>query len=311
MLWRRPNIGLVVVIGLSMAPSPEATAQERAAASEPPAGQADPTGDADALTEQESRLFGGRLLREGAFLTEATGTLQTLSTGAWAFVFERGRSVDLPPMVVMPSMTLAAMEQVVESRDSEVRLVVSGQVFVYRGRNYLLPTTHAVAPSVEAKAPVPQGAAAGDEPPGGEDPPPPALEDGRDEVEVDDLLRELEESTPQQRAMAPAPGPGATSPGLLREGTLQRLRRGRVVRHDGGGLDFIPEATPDAPTRADPILTLLPCQNLEAIESVITRPGATPAFLLSGRVFVYEGRNYLLPTMYVVDFDPSGNLVGR
>jgi len=43
-------------------------------------------------------------------------------------------------MVLLPCRLLEHMEQIVHGRSDQVVFVATGQVFVYRGTNYLLPT---------------------------------------------------------------------------------------------------------------------------------------------------------------------------
>ena len=45
-----------------------------------------------------------------------------------------------PPMVIMPCQALENMERVVAERGDHVVFQLAGQVFVYRGTNYLLPS---------------------------------------------------------------------------------------------------------------------------------------------------------------------------
>lgn len=261
------------------------------------------------------RTFQGSLLREGAFLTSASGRIVRSSDDAWVFrFFPDGDGRRLPPMVVLPCMNLAAMEQIAESRSEQVTFVVSGQVFVYQDRNYLLPTSHGVL-SLDESDPVEQsGDDAADNETNDESSPSAALPEeliGGEEPspEVSDLIESLDESTPQRRPLAPAPaGADSKGPALVREGTMRTLRRGMVMR-DSASLVFATESGVEDPVRMDPPMILMPCRNLEEIESLLQRAESPMEFRISGRVFVYQDKNYLLPTMYVVAFDRGGNLV--
>lgn len=55
-------------------------------------------------------------------------------------------------------------------------------------------------------------------------------------------------------------------------------------------------------------LLLMPCQNLSGMERLITEHGDSLRFIVSGVVYVSGGQNHLLPTMYLVELDRSGNL---
>jgi hypothetical protein len=52
-----------------------------------------------------------------------------------------------PPMYLMPCQMLEDMEQIVQQQGDSVVFVISGQVFVYHGANYVLPTLMKLAPS--------------------------------------------------------------------------------------------------------------------------------------------------------------------
>lgn len=94
-------------------------------------------------------------------------------------------------------------------------------------------------------------------------------------------------------------GMGGVGGRLLREGTLLSSRNGRMVRGQGGEWLLVFDASADSVV--DPPMVLMPCLNLMAMERVAERGGESVTFSVSGQVFVYRGRNYLLPTMYVVN----------
>lgn len=112
---------------------------------------------------------------------------------------------------------------------------------------------------------------------------------------------------------APASSPAATQPSpissidpsspagtrLLREGTFITNRRGRLTRGASGDLLFTFDA--DARGKGEAPMSLLPCMNLASMEKVVDRGGDGITFTLSGQVFVYKGRNYVLPTLYQVN----------
>lgn len=114
-------------------------------------------------------------------------------------------------------------------------------------------------------------------------------------------------SVPAAPAATPGPAmpalPAAAQPGggarLLREGTFLASRRGRIVRLAGGEWQITFDA--DASGRGDPPMILMPCLNLGAMEKLAERGGEALSFTVSGQVFVYKGKNYLLPTMYAVN----------
>ena len=82
------------------------------------------------------------LLREGEFLINRRGRVKRAPDGTqMLFIFDAD-SKDSPeaPMVLMPCRELQTMEDVVADRGDRVVFLLTGQVFVYRGANYLLPT---------------------------------------------------------------------------------------------------------------------------------------------------------------------------
>lgn len=101
-----------------------------------------------------------------------------------------------------------------------------------------------------------------------------------------------------------APAPAATLPGkLVREGTFITSRRGRVIRAGSGEWMFHFDQASAAP--AEPPMILMPSMNLMAIEKLAERGGESLTFRVSGQVFVYHGKNYLLPSMYQVNRRPA------
>lgn len=84
-------------------------------------------------------------VREGMFLTARPGGLLRVSTGDWVFVpQDTGEGPRLRPMVILPSQTLTRLAAGAQALTGQAAGVVSGQVFVYRGREYLLPTAYRI-----------------------------------------------------------------------------------------------------------------------------------------------------------------------
>jgi hypothetical protein len=116
----------------------------------------------------------------------------------------------------------------------------------------------------------------------------------------------------KERGNVPAPTPSTAPPAveqpqsrvvhtgrLLREGTFLVERRGRMVRSATG--DWMYTFDADAKGQADPTMVLMPCQKLEAMEKLAERYGESITFTLTGQVFVYKNRNYLLPGPFQVN----------
>ncbi len=144
--------------------------------------------------------------------------------------------------------------------------------------------------------------------------------------QVEEIIGDLERATAPRRPVEPvtpaAAAPARPSVGvvpgvrplprgeaagqLLPDGTFLPLRRGRVIRGEAGEWAFHFDTDPDS--AAPPPMVLLPCQTLMAIEGYAMRGGEAVVLRVSGQVFMYYGRNYLLPT----HFEPerrSGDLI--
>ncbi len=82
-----------------------------------------------------------KLRREGEFIVDRRGRIVQATNGRqMLFVFEADSSTaPEPPMVMTPCQMLQNMEDIVRERGDNVVFVLSGQVLVYRGVNYMLP----------------------------------------------------------------------------------------------------------------------------------------------------------------------------
>ncbi len=103
-----------------------------------------------------------------------------------------------------------------------------------------------------------------------------------------------------------APGDEAQAP-LRREGQFIITRRGRMTRAPGGSLPWMFVFESDSEKMVDRPMYLLPCQLLEDMEQIIEQRSDAAEFVLSGKIFVYHGANYLLPTLMKLAPD-RGNL---
>jgi len=114
------------------------------------------------------------------------------------------------------------------------------------------------------------------------------------------------------RPAAPTLAPGAkvVDPGkgrLVREGTFIVSRSGRVVRSAAGDWLFAFDSDPNSRAGSEPTMALMPCEKLMALERIAEKHGEGITYTMSGQVFVYHGRNYLLPANYTVN-RPSGDI---
>ena len=222
------------------------------------------------------------LLREGTFMVQAKGSLQRgEQPGVWVFRIARDDpSKEMFELTLLPCTLLASLEQLVESMpDEQIVFDLTGQVFVYRGRNFLMPT-HAprlvdyVAPSR-----------------------PDDLDD-RAAARADSaesILRDLDRAV-GPLVHSPRRATADTTNQPIAPGTMVLWRHGWMVREPAGAWSFVFAA--DATGLSDPPMILLPCRMLEDMERHALRSSQDEPLLVSGRVTRYRGRNYMLPTMF-------------
>jgi len=245
-------------------------------------------------------------LPEGTFLIERPGYL--LPAPNERSVFVPDTDARLPgegPMLALPNAALDRLEITLDGAPQQIR--VSGEVFVYRDRRYLMVTSFQIGPAPaepeaeQETAPESEGDAAGDtiatEP--ADDP---TIESLLDDPEVRGLLAELESEAPpptrvdrEQTPTTPAITDGsqaATAP----DGTPVFRRRGRLVRSGSGAWLFVFDNDTDDRLAAAS-MTVLPCRLLERVERDAQALGDAAQVSLSGRVYVHRGEAYLLPTM--------------
>lgn len=254
------------------------------------------------------RPAAGSLLPEGTYLLRRRGIVVPVGEDRWAFVFDRDAQGEAePPMYLMASLQLAEMVRLVRSREETVTFFVDGEVFVHREHNHLLPIRYDVGaeegPSraEEARATIDANE---------------ALRPEEKDPSVESLMRRLERASEEQGEPSAssrgsvARGRGAES--LVPEQTPIVSRRGRLVRSERGRWAFVPDNDADVPEegRAAPAqaFVLQPCLNTQELERLGERHADRVAFVVSGAVFVFEGRNYLLPTMYLIERRADANL---
>lgn len=246
---------------------------------------------------------------EGAYVAQLPGTVIRIPTGDNVFL------PDLPadntpgdqPMLLMPCQRLSQIQAATEA-GREVPLTISGQAFVYRGRQYLLPSAFTLTSVPKPANGVPTSNTASNAAPTTAPDAKPADAPAAD-PRVDDLIHDLETRSRGQRLLAPpvessdAQAPQAAEPqaNLLPEGDLIMNRRGRLVRLAGsdGRFAMVFDNDPNSPSTGP--LVILPCRVLETMEGLAMPRGDEATFRVSGRVLVHEGRNYLLPTLAQIE----------
>ncbi len=240
--------------------------------------------------------------------------------GALVYLFDADAEGQAePPMILQPSIRLMEMRRLAESRKETITFSLSGQVFVYNRRNYLLPTAFTTVASESFQPPAPVAPAGGG---GGTGAQPGTVAGAREQADPQgaDLLNEINQ---RDRARFDAPRPAAAPAGagnaagggvgsLLREGLTLVKRRGRVERSGGaagGSWIFLPDTGAGNEGSIDAPLRLLPCMLLAEIERYAREGGERQVITLSGQVYTYDDRNYLIPTVYLIERDREGNLI--
>lgn len=80
------------------------------------------------------------LKREGDYIRDRLGRLTKSADGTqMEFSFESdGRTMQDPPVIILPNLKLMAMENAVNSSNRDLRFRITGPVTEYKGRNYIL-----------------------------------------------------------------------------------------------------------------------------------------------------------------------------
>ncbi len=255
------------------------------------------------LTSETFTVPPGRYYPEGTFLVRRTGTLRSLKTGEVLFIPDKPTHRDSRrrgerPMVLLPCQTLAAMQSSVNGAIDplQARVEVSGQLFVYRDRQQLLPTVFSSLPTAPDAKPAAK--------------PKPSDEDAAtavqptDDPEVSDMITSLENRRGEM-AVLPRTGSGQehdekSAKSLVPEGTLITDRRGRLTRvKDKLAVAF----DGDANTKSDPSMIVIPSRSLERLEASLGPTTDGVVVVVTGRVFAYRNQNYILPLLAQIEAD--------
>jgi hypothetical protein len=303
-----------------------------------PTAPARPAQIVPAAGDQIGAPAGGRF-GEGKFVLRRRGVLVPAPTGEWVFAFlPRADGVKDRPVVLLPNSTLDRLEQSLGIKDdgsgmpdrsavaSKV-VTLTGQIFFYAGREYLLAGAFSIGAVEEAPAPEPvKPAASSESAPAASDQPAPtpdAVASAAGDSGVEALIQDLEArrgptgrraitsapapepaakpSTAPAAEGTPAPAPEAGAPstgGPTREGVVLTAARGRLVRLGGGELAFAADNDQNSRTRGP--MVLLPCKSLTRLEELAMARGDALAIELSGRVTSYKGRSFVLPTSFLI-----------
>jgi hypothetical protein len=286
---------------------------------------------------------GGKMLPEGTFVTDRVGKIVMADTGDAVFIPENGDAV----VVMLPSQRLEQLLTSRTASGDGTRYRVAGQVFSYRTRTFMLPTMFAPVLTdniitTPSDVSPPQSVT----PPSQSNPTKDVInEEAMKDPRVADLIRDLEGSRTgnvgspaEPRRLTPNPSAVIMQPStaiptsstanvsqavtveqavvtdakqatIANEGTILVSKRGRVVRltGEGGRLGFALDNDPNSP--AQPPMILHPCRVMESMEAMASLKGENVSYRVSGRVMVFAGKNYLLPTFY--QLVPKGDITPR
>ncbi|MGD9692543.1 MAG: hypothetical protein AB7G17_11025 [Phycisphaerales bacterium] len=253
-------------------------------------------------------------MREGSFLTGRRGRVSS-DGDKWYFHFDTtGGGAAEAPMRLLPCLTLMEMRRLVESRKETATFVLSGEVFEYGGENYLMPMFFTVMGRDENAVREEGGEQDGGEGGGkvAEAPGRPQGSGSARDPSASDLIARVERATAAKRTVE-RPGAAAhvgeaARASLVREGEIVSARRGRLVRAAHNAWDVVFDNDPQTPEGVAVSMRLLPCRALERMEEVGVRFGETLSLVVSGQVYVFEGENYLLPTVFRVDYSEGGEI---
>lgn len=305
------------------------------------------TGSQSTIDDDPMKSFRAPLLREGSTLVEARARLRKEAQQNWWTLIvdddddssSSGATTHSPPheLILLPCTRLAEMVRIMESAAArsgsssasiggDVQFKVSGRVYVFRDRNYFLPT-HAVVISEITASPATMAATTASAPaatsaaePPATPPVTPANDDSAEAIarSLEQAAGPLARSSAGTAAAARMPGntspsesidashhPNATTQGsaMMQENTAIVNRRGKVTRDRSGGWLLVFDA--DASGLSDPPVKLLPCMLLESIEDYARRVGNNSPVIITGQVYLYDGQNHLLPTVYRIPRERS------
>ncbi|MEM7622149.1 MAG: hypothetical protein AAF235_02990 [Planctomycetota bacterium] len=285
-------------------------------------------------------------LPERTFFANRRGRAERGPAGTMIFVPSRDeRAPGERAMLLFPGTVTDQLASVLPS-DGRGEITLSGQLFLYHGRNYVLPSGFQRSGQNQQTE---EPAAAAD--PSATDPRPtdrpqsPGSGRFEPDADVEDLIASLREAGGDDNRPSPAPWATGAEPEPFNDDTTsgrsQRerleaardaredernasasavvppdaiaMRRGRVIRNERGAWTFIANnAAGSAEAIADPLasgMVLLPSQMLMRIEAVAQREGDLRSVSVSGRVLVSGSDTYLLPT--ILRIEPPSDIRAR
>lgn len=253
------------------------------------------------------------LMPEGTFLVRRAGEVVRLRTGGLAFLPSATEDGSLEPAIaLLPSESYSRLETLLGEEDRSLWVALTGEVFKYRGRNFVLPAVFAMteAPIPEMAAPeadVPIESAPEADLPEPETAPETEPENQpatQPDTRIDDLVRELEAQRQERRGIDTTfpeePAASAAPAGPRVEGRMLLGRRARMVRTGAGGWAISIDNDADAGSSELPaLLRLHPGSMVEQMERQAERRGDGWSFEISGSLHAHGGSVYIVPRMFV------------
>ncbi len=237
------------------------------------------------------------LMPEGKWLFDCTGKPGN-EGGQAVFVFNSRK----PDVVLLPCKALERMEDLSAYGKRSLEFTISGRVYEYRGRNYLLMASglrlsgekeQTGAGSSGESKPEERGEKKKERKAASEEPRAPSENgENRDEPPKPIRMDVPGEPHPEVPKSASRSGGEAAGEGLVREGKKLVNREGRVDRR-GERTYFIFDS-------GDPPMILLPNKKLQRMEDLCEYGEKPMRFRISGIVTQYRNRNYVTMTKMVV-----------
>ena len=107
---------------------------------------------ADATNTQGAAT--GRTIAEGTRIVDRRARVRRTTGGGYSLIFDADASgISDPPMMLLPCRLLEDLAAVSARRAEDASVLISGEVMLYRGRNYLLPSVYRIPSNVTALTP--------------------------------------------------------------------------------------------------------------------------------------------------------------
>lgn len=235
--------------------------------------------------EQQAQKTRVPLLREGTKIIEANGSVRRLSNDHPIVIDienenDRDRAVD--SFIILPNQRLAEMEAAaVEFPDRSFR--ISGDVFAYGDRNYLL-VREAVSLGDHTERNHPDFIPT--------NPNQEILQEEDFDDSVADIVKELEVATGSLVRSIRDAAKYPVEQSTVNEGARISARRCHLVRNNSGA--WIAVFVSDSTGLRDPPCTILPSASFAELTSWASALDPSTPVLLSGELLSYHGHGFLL-----------------